>query len=215
MATIPQSLYQVGELLRTQDNRGTDQPLFIVQQKTRIYGLRDDYAESFTWIDMEDCEEVDAETVAGLEELHSMGKSIDDPGIYRVGYRDDWQYVTACFTEKGCQDYINANRHNHSGELRIYADGSFRNREFQDIRSFLMSLPSQPPAHGHRQDYYLMSNARRLVAPSYKRQENWVLAKELFATGSTSAKQLCQDAGIDPYGLTVDRPTQPSPTEKD
>lgn len=120
-----------------------------------------------------------------------------------------YEYVTACFTEEGAQAYLSVNGHNLR-KPRIYADGSYRNAEYRDIRNWLMSLPAQPPAHGHRDDWYLMANARRIAKLAYKKKPNWVLAMALFATGATSAIQLCKDAGIDPYGLTVDRATKPS-----
>lgn len=63
-------------------------------------------------------------------------------------------------------------------------------------------------AHGHRDDYLLMANARRLAATSVRAimsTTNWHFAAQLFATGSNSAHQICMDAGIDPYGYTVDR----------
>lgn len=68
--------------------------------------------------------------------------------------------------------------------------------------------PSNPVPHGHRDDYYLMANGRRLAGmPVAKVRDmpNWVLASELFATGSTSAFLICRDAGIDPYSTTVER----------
>jgi hypothetical protein len=61
----------------------------------------------------------------------------------------------------------------------------------------------KPLAHGHRADFFLMSNARRIAAPSFRRKPNWSFAMELFATGSTSAYQICRDAGIDPDGYEV------------
>lgn len=60
-------------------------------------------------------------------------------------------------------------------------------------------------AHGHRRDFHLLANARRICKAEYRRQPNWVLAKELFATGSNSAIEICIDAGIDPDALTVER----------
>lgn len=63
-------------------------------------------------------------------------------------------------------------------------------------------------AHGHREDYYLLANARRIAnypIRSIRRMQNWALAMELFATGSNSAHQICVDAGIDPDGYTVER----------
>lgn len=78
------------------------------------------------------------------------------------------------------------------------------------------SAPGTPeapkqPAHGHRDDYYLLANGRRLGLEPISRvrnMPNWVLAMELFATGSTSAHQICRDAGIDPDGTTIQRAAQ-------
>jgi hypothetical protein len=66
----------------------------------------------------------------------------------------------------------------------------------------------KPLAHGHRDDYYLLANARSLIESpkaETRRMPNWVLSMRLFATGSTSAHQICADAGIDPDGFKVDR----------
>jgi hypothetical protein len=64
---------------------------------------------------------------------------------------------------------------------------------------------AKPLAHGHRTDFYLLANARRICKREYQRSPNWVLASELFATGSTSAHQICRDAGIDPDGFKVEK----------
>ena len=64
---------------------------------------------------------------------------------------------------------------------------------------------TKPLAHGHREDFYLLANARRIAARKYAHQPNWVLAMDLFATGSNSARQICTDAGIDPYATKVER----------
>lgn len=71
-------------------------------------------------------------------------------------------------------------------------------------------MSGKPLAHGHRGDYYLMANARRLAEipiAKVKAMPNWVLATQLFATGSTSARQICRDANIDPDAVTVQRLT--------
>jgi hypothetical protein len=78
------------------------------------------------------------------------------------------------------------------------------------------SAPGTPeapkkPAHGHRDDYYLLANGRRLGLEPISRvrnMPNWVLAMELFATGSTSAHQICRDAGVDPDSTTIQRAAQ-------
>lgn len=65
---------------------------------------------------------------------------------------------------------------------------------------------SAPRPHGHFEPYYLMANCRRLLTHyKWRHAENWVIAKELFATGSTSAKEICVQAGIDPYSKKVER----------
>lgn len=69
-------------------------------------------------------------------------------------------------------------------------------------------------AHGHRDDWYLMANARHLAEMPIRkavRLPNWAFASELFATGSTSAHQICRDAGIDPDDFKVERsPSTPA-----
>lgn len=57
---------------------------------------------------------------------------------------------------------------------------------------------------GHREPYYLLKNCRRLLPRTkWNSKPNWVIAMELFATGSTSAREICREAGIDPDGLEV------------
>ena len=67
---------------------------------------------------------------------------------------------------------------------------------------------AQPLNHGHRDDFYLLANARRLGLEPMSRvrhMPNWVLAMELFATGSTSAYQICRDAGVNPDSCEAGR----------
>ena len=126
---------EIGELIRTQDNRITAHPQFIVQQRRRIYGVNHDFTDEYEWRDNEDSERVATEDEVGqLEhpfEDHNLGGDWE-----KVGYVDIWEFVTACFTEKGCEDYIAANGHLNSP--RIYAASAYRNREFIDVREFLI-----------------------------------------------------------------------------
>lgn len=74
----------------------------------------------------------------------------------------------------------------------------------------------KPQAQGHRGDWYLMANARRLTDQpirAVRAMSNWAFASELFATGSTNAHRICKDAGIDPDGLTVTRAAPSHPLE--
>lgn len=109
--TVPPEIAALIERLHTQDNRITDNPLFAVQQRRRVYG-------------------VDEERRDGVE--------ADADGM-PCGYVDRWEFVTGCMTEQGCKDFIRVNGHNLN-EPRIYAYGSYRNAEFIALRKWLMSL---------------------------------------------------------------------------
>ncbi len=48
-----------------------------------------------------------------------------------------WEFVTACLTENGAQDFINCNGHNlHSP--RIYGWSGYRNREWINLRNYFL-----------------------------------------------------------------------------
>lgn len=50
---IPDRIAEIGRLLRTQDNRITDAPLFIVQEQKRTYGFDPQWANDseIAWLD--------------------------------------------------------------------------------------------------------------------------------------------------------------------
>lgn len=142
-ASVTQTLRDIGELLRTQDNRATDQPMFIVQQK-RLYVTAEDYNDyRIEWHESErgDYQPASPLRAARLEVLHRGCREY--PGWTRLAVHDVWEFVTACVTEQGCKDYIARNGHNLN-EPRIYAEGSYRNEEFHAIRNWLMSLAAAP-----------------------------------------------------------------------
>ncbi len=119
------TLRDIRERIRTQDNDCTADQLFIVEQRERIYGLKPQWSDKTVWID----DEGECEPTA--------------PGASKTNYADRWKFVTACFTRKGCEDYIAVNGHNLK-EPRIYTASAYRNREWQTIRAFLLALPPQP-----------------------------------------------------------------------
>jgi hypothetical protein len=136
---ISDELIAIGKLIATQDNRYTDQPMFLVQQKRRVYGFDPDYCDDVVWMHAEhDYEEADEEEAERLEAEYK--ETFREPtGWTRTGYRDEWEFVTACFTEQGCKDYLARNGHNLK-EPRIYADGSYRNEEFRTLRNWLLKI---------------------------------------------------------------------------
>jgi hypothetical protein len=134
--TVYQILNDVYEQLKIQDNRATAMPIFAVQQRRRILGFDPQWRSDVVWI--HDGEEVGPEKSKELEQIYQDGG--DPPDEYdRTGYLDEWEFVTACFTEQGCKDYIERNGHNLK-EPRIYAYGSYRNDEWQAVREHLLRL---------------------------------------------------------------------------
>ncbi|MCG8435327.1 MAG: hypothetical protein MJA83_14990, partial [Gammaproteobacteria bacterium] len=133
---------RLAHLLATQDNRITAHPVFVVQQRRRIYGLDTDYSDNLVWLDdANDCAEIHGELADKLEADYQL--TMEEPMDYhRTGYLDMWEFVTACFTEQGCRDYIDANGHNLN-EPRIYVESAHRNREWQRLREMLSQKPAE------------------------------------------------------------------------
>ncbi|HFT0585305.1 TPA: ead/Ea22-like family protein [Klebsiella aerogenes] len=132
---LPAELYTIGELIRTQDNRITDQPMFVVFQKREIIGSDEHSPSRICWV--WDGEEVSELRAKRLEALYQDGR--DTRGYDRYAMQEVDDFVTACFTEHGCKDYLRQNGHN----LRlpyIYACGSFRNNEYQLVRNWLAGI---------------------------------------------------------------------------
>lgn len=141
-SSVPIDLLAIGELLRTQDNRITDQPLFAVQQKRRILGVDTDDS-SLAWVNIDSGAELtEGKHFDDLEREYD--ETSEEPGNWRrLGYIDMWEFVTACFTEQGCNNYIAKNGHNLK-EPRIYAYGTYRNDEYRAVRNWLKELPPPP-----------------------------------------------------------------------
>lgn len=131
----------IGELIRNQDNRITDQPFFAVMTKREIVGSEDHDCDRICWVENQSGDYVEA-----TETQHRRLEAIYQ-GKYKV--RDGWDryplkeidvFVTGCFTEQGCKDYIGRNGHNLKKPF-IFAFGSYRNNEYQKVRKFIMDMP--------------------------------------------------------------------------
>lgn len=137
--------------LHTQDGRMTNLPIFVVQQKRRIGGFEEGYADQYVWVSNDDSDEVDEDISKLLEEAEDSGCDAiilpDDPegdvrdvDEYRkVYYRDDYIFVQPFFTLRGAEDYIAINGHNLR-EPRIYVESGYRNHEWETVRAHLIGL---------------------------------------------------------------------------
>lgn len=138
-------IQELGERLRTQDNRITAHPLFIVQQRLRVWGVAEGWADGYEWsYDDGDSGAVDDDLARSLEAGWQKDRT-EPRGYRRIGYQDLWEFVTACFSEQGCRDYIRVNGHNLR-EPRIYAESAHRNAEWIALRKFFLSQPAPETA---------------------------------------------------------------------
>jgi hypothetical protein len=136
---LPEEFSRIGENLRTQDNRVTSDPMFCVFQKREIVTHEDYDHDRIVWID-EDGNEATERQRMRLELLHENCREAPEKWR-RVAVKEITDFVTCCFTEQGCKDYLACNGHN----LRlpfIYVKSGFRNAEYQTVRNWLMSAGS-------------------------------------------------------------------------
>lgn len=134
---IPVDVLEIAQHIATQDNRITQTPLFAVQQRVRDFGLSASYTDDFAWIST-DGETADGEESAKLEAEYQVEHNTPI-GWSRVGVRDRWEFVTACFTEHGCNEFLRQNGHNLTNP-RIYVYGGYRNVEWATLRNHMLRL---------------------------------------------------------------------------
>lgn len=126
-----QFLLELSELLKTQDNRITSHPIFLVQKKVRDYGYDPAYSDNRVWID------------ADGNETDPPEDEDDNEELTETAYIDRWETVTSCFTEAGAKQFVERNGHRHDGELRIYVDSLYRNEEMIRVRNILAAVGPQ------------------------------------------------------------------------
>lgn len=126
---------EIGEQLRTQDNAGTADPIFVVQQCERIYGMDfERFDGKYVWMTEDGDAEADADEAKELDAKEENGDPT--PGWERVGYIDRWEFVQPFFTMAAAERYIDENRHNLT-DPRIYVDSAHINREWIEVRKLL------------------------------------------------------------------------------
>lgn len=146
MPSLTEEMTQLARELRTQDNAATQDPLFCVYEKRRVYGVSPDYTDTFTWVSTDgEGVEADAEESARLDRLsreYTGGReTLED--WRRVGYLERDEFVTACLTRKGAQSYIDRNGHNLRQPF-VYVRGLYRNEEVLALRRYLLAEFPEP-----------------------------------------------------------------------
>lgn len=118
-------LFDIVKRMRASDNRATALPMFVVEQKRRIYGVSSEYTDDFVTVD-DDFEEIDPE-------------DCEDGECQEIGYRDVYEFVTVFFSEAGANDYIEANAHNLNSP-RVFVHSGHRNEEWKEVRDYLLEV---------------------------------------------------------------------------
>lgn len=201
-ASLPDAILNVAELLHTQDNRITRDPIFVVEMKKRVYGIDPQWGGDVVWLN-------DGDEVTDPEEIKELDAHWDETGeeksdYTRTAYVDDWEFVTACFTQSGCESYLRRNGHNHRGETRIYAHGSYRNAEWEAVRNYLMSLRASPTKaasprlHSEAECIEIAAIAKQQRADEKEPTGNW--PREVFTPLPPDEAKLLRDYGVDDSG---------------
>lgn len=128
----------VAGLMKDQDNYATKHPMYVVQQRRRIYGMDRNYADHIAF--MYEGEEItNTEDPDCNEELEGFKKEFEDPHIDEVGYIETWEFLQPFFSERAALNFIDNNQHRYE-PLRLFVDSGHRNYEWQMIQEILESM---------------------------------------------------------------------------
>lgn len=161
------NLIETSRLMREQDNRGTQYPLFIIQQEVEtvtgdgrgdrtIYWNGGDQTsmtdEQYEILDgAEDEVEPDETTLKVLEEVGLDEVSDFDSNDWeRLEVKDEFVFADNAgffFTEKACHDHIEANKY-HYNKPRSYVISAWRNPEMVATMHMILKLTGEEiPSH--------------------------------------------------------------------
>jgi len=147
---------EIQKRLKTQDNRATADPIFIVYDWERI-PTSDKYSEEFMFIhDGDKIAETRNEFIEFLKDndydLPEQGlKEMDDDDLIEWLYKDSGSadfdkvyylkrrvFINVFFTEKAADDFIKQNHYHYTKEVHTYVNCLWRNPEMQIIRQSLI-----------------------------------------------------------------------------
>ncbi|WP_270820405.1 hypothetical protein [Aeromonas sp. Y311-2] len=121
--------------LNTQSNRCTADPFFCVFSKREIVVDAEFDHDKIVWWNTEEHIDACERTTRWLDYREETYRSTGD--WVKVAIKEVDEFVTACFTEQGCKDFLEIQGHNLRKPF-IYVTGLFRNREMIALRDALM-----------------------------------------------------------------------------
>lgn len=156
------NLLETSRLMRTQDNRGTQYPLFIIQQEVETV-TGDGRGDKTVYWNGGDQTSIEAETYEALENAQDNEVSdddikelLDEVGLDTLADFDtnDWEQLEVknefvfadnagfFFTEKACHDHIEQNKY-HYNKPRSYVISAWRNPEMVATMQMILNLTSE------------------------------------------------------------------------
>ena len=132
---------QIGEEMNRQDNRGTQFPLYVVQETKAVPTSNDD--SEYSIIISGDGDEMDeSDLCEDCEYLEARKKACVGCGfLHRVDVKEIKVFelnAGVFFTAKACEEHIEANKHHYS-KPKSYAISAWRNWEMQEVMKHLSS----------------------------------------------------------------------------
>ncbi|MGE0973191.1 hypothetical protein ACQFN5_28675 (plasmid) [Klebsiella sp. WOUb02] len=135
--TFPPLFFDISHRLRIQSSQKVSDPLYCVYEQLEIIVDADYEYDRITWIDDQHREAKESQAFQ-LSQNYKAGK-LDNDKWHRVALKEIDVFVTCCFTEHGCKDFIALNRQ----KLRkpfIQAKSGLYNVEYQTVRNWLYKL---------------------------------------------------------------------------
>lgn len=184
-------LAHIRQLLLTQDNAGTSDPVFVVERKVREYGYDGDYHDATAcWVNSE----MELTLSKGVDESneyrlkfehieHRHSVSGAPEGWTRTHYVDRWEYVQPFLTREGAEAFIADNKHN-LGECRVYVGSAHGNPEWKAVRALLMAKPLSEK----------LSELHKGIAAEATRTWDFAMAMNAIAYGQ--AANMAREAGL-------------------
>ena len=146
---LPTSFTVIGENIRSQNNRCTADPIFCVFEKVPTPAAEGYNHTRIEWYDSDHDRDTTPLQAARLEALFDGGRCDDNDYKCwrRLAMHDVDTFVTACFTFKGCEDYLAQNGHNLRQPF-VYVTSAYRNDEYKAVREWMMQLAAAPAPGG-------------------------------------------------------------------
>ena len=123
-------IYDIAQDMRTQDNRCTSHPLFLVQTRIRTPGMSPDYYHEYFWYNEDTGEEAADDAVGDLEEN----------GFEKIYYSMCTVTVSTHFTLRAAEEFIERNAHNFGTPLQVYVESAYNCPEIIAVREHLLKL---------------------------------------------------------------------------